>query len=143
MGRRRRKPPKPYPYPLPKVEYVYNSAYSLEVKPSRITNGGLGVFTMEEIPANVALGEYCGEKRHKSEPTDGSYSLSLESDYYIDAFEYPRCVLAMINDSRFSEYGYNCAFEVGTERAEVWSTKAIACGEELYLDYGDDYWKHR
>ena len=103
MGRRRRR--RRAPSDPCTVEYVYNSPFALRIGPSRIVNGGLGVFAQEPIPQNASLGEYLGEKRHISQPTDGGYSLALESDHYVDAFEYPRCVLAMINDSRFSEYG--------------------------------------
>lgn len=127
----------------PIAEWTYNTRFSLKIAPSRILNSGSGVFAQESIPANTSLGEYTGEKRHISEPTDGVYSLSLDDEYYIDAFEYPRCVLAMINDSRFTEFNYNCEFKIYVERAEVWTIGPIQQGEELYIDYGDEYWTHR
>jgi hypothetical protein len=144
MGRRRKRKNKiEYVYIPPKVEYVYNSDYNLKVDTSLIKNGGLGLFALEDIPKGVLLGEYIGEKKHTSQPTLSCYCLSLDSDYYIDAYEYPRCVFGMINDCRFSDYDYNCKFEVYQDKAEVWSISDITANSELYLNYGDEYWRYR
>ena len=121
MGRRKhRRKHNEYVYIPPKIEYIYNSNYNMKIDNSLIKNGGLGVFTLDNIPNNTLLGEYIGEKEHIDENNSQTcYSLSLESDYYIDAFEYPRTVFAMINDCRFSDYKYNCTFEVYPDKAEI------------------------
>ena len=145
MGRRRRrhKSKVEYIYDAPKVEYIYNSNYQLKIDTSLIKHGGLGVFSLEKIPKNVLLGEYIGEMYDSSVPTMSCYCLSLKSDNFIDAYDYPRCVFAMINDCRFSDYKYNCTFKVYEDKAEIWSISDINDNSELYLDYGDEYWKHR
>ena len=144
MGRhRKRKKKLEYVYIPPVVEYIYNTKYKLEIKDSLIKYGGQGVFALEDIPENTCIGEYTGEKKHKDDFTLGTYSLQLSSDYSIDAFDYPRCILAMINDARFSDYKYNCDFVVNDIIAEIWSISAINIGSELYIEYGDFYWKHR
>ena len=145
MGRKKkyRKKRNEYIYIPPKVEYVYNSNYKLKVDNSLIKYGGLGVFTEENIPKDTLIGEYIGEKKNIDEPVLSCYCLTLKSDSYIDAYEYPRGILAMINDCRFSNYKYNCTFKVYKEKAEVWSISEIEPNSELYLDYGDEYWKNR
>ena len=145
MGRKKkyRKKKNEYIYIPPKVEYVYNSNYKLKVDNSLIKYGGLGVFTEENIPKDTLIGEYIGDKKHIDEPVLSCYCLTLKSDYYIDAYDYPRGILAMINDCRFSDYNYNCTFKVYNDKAEVWSILDIETNRELYLDYGNEYWKHR
>jgi hypothetical protein len=49
----------------------------------------------------------------------------------------------MINDSRFSDYTYNCEFLCTTDNIEVWSTKFIPVNTELFINYGDEYWLNR
>tara|TARA_Y100000389_G_scaffold205145_2_gene264073 strand:+ start:1058 stop:1507 length:450 start_codon:yes stop_codon:yes gene_type:complete len=149
MGRRRKlnsknKNKNQYTYIPPKIEYIYNNLYNLKIENSLIKNGGLGVFTLENIPKNALLGEYIGEFKHNNDTTlNSSYSLNLESDHYIDAFEYPRTIFAMINDCRFSNYDYNCTFKVYQHKAEIWSITDIPSNTELYINYGDAYWKYR
>ena len=74
MGRHRRnrrckKNKKEYVYIPPVVEYIYNTIYKLEIKNSLIKHGGQGVFALEDIPENTCIGEYTGEKKHKTEFT--------------------------------------------------------------------------
>lgn len=130
-------------FPLPEPEYLYNSKYMLSIKDSLIKNGGLGVFALENIPENTLLGEYIGDKLHKTNPTTSSYCLDLKSKYFIDAYHYPRCVFAMINDSRFNGFPYNCDFRIYEYKADIWTLCEIKEGSELYLNYGNDYWLYR
>lgn len=92
---------------------------------------------------NVTIIGWIIQKKHIDSPVLSCYCLTLESDYYIDAYDYPRGILAMINDCRFSDNIYNCQFKVEPEKAEVWSISNITSGSELYLDYGDEYRKYR
>ena len=49
----------------------------------------------------------------------------------------------MINDSRFSEFVYNCDFIIYEDHVEIWTINDINKGDELYCDYGDKYWEYR
>ena len=146
MGRRRRKKNK-YVYIPPKVEYIYNTDYDLAIKDSKIKNGGLGLFSNQDIDMNTNLGEYIGETKKTGAFTCGIYAFNLNNDIIIDAYEYPRTIFAMINDCRFSDFEYNCEFKPMPkdypERVEIWAIKKISKDDELYCDYGDDYWKYR
>ena len=62
---------------------------------------------------------------------------------FIDAYDYPRCIFAMINDSRFSNFKYNCDFKIFEDHVEVWTITDINEGDELYCNYGDKYWQYR
>ena len=141
MGRRKRKSNHNYVPPVP--EYIYNSNFNLCIQNSNIQHGGLGVFTQDFIKQNEYLGDYTGEVKEDGQFTCGIYAVSLDSDYFIDAYEYPRTIFAMINDARFSDYPYNCDFKTFNDIVEVWSIKDINVNEELYFNYGDNYWKYR
>ena len=140
---KRRKQKITYEYSPPIPEYVYNSNFNLFIKESNIKHGGLGVFTNDFLDKDIHLGNYIGDMREDGEFTCGIYAVSLESNNFIDAFQYPRTIFAMINDARFSQFDYNCEFRIFSDRAEVWTIKDINIGEELYFDYGDNYWKYR
>ena len=104
---------------------------------------GLGVFAKEDILPKKLLGHYIGKKIPINNFTLGTYSIELNSNYFIEAINYPRTVFAMINDSRFSNFNYNCDFIVSNKEVEVWSNDFIRNGDELFVDYGDDYWINR
>ena len=142
MGKKKRKSKYVYIYEEPKIEYIYNTLFDLFINKSNIDNSGLGVFTNEFINKNVYLGNYIGKKRNKNYPSN-SYCIE---DYYgntIDAIDYPRSIFAMINDSKYSAYKNNCEFITTKNNVEIWTTKIIEKGSELYINYGDDYWKYR
>lgn len=143
MGRKKRRSKINYIYQGPKIEYIYNTDFKLEIKKSNIKDAGLGVFSKEFIQKNTLLGEYIGEKKHQNDFSYGLYCLQLKSEYSIDAFNYPRTIFAMINDSRFSDFTYNCKFITYENKAEVWAIRDININDELYLNYGDGYWKYR
>ena len=145
MGKKkkRKKRQSNYKYIPPKIEYVYNSIFDLEIKKSMIKNAGLGVYAKENIKSKTLLGNYIGKKKTNDYFSIGTYSIQLNSKYFIEAIDYPRSVFAMINDSRFSNFDYNCEFLVTDNSVEIWSIKFIKEGDELFIDYGDDYWVNR
>lgn len=67
------------------------------------------------------------------------YYLRLSDSDGIDAYAYPRCYMAMINDPYRSVFCANCEFRIEDGRAYVWSNRAIYPSEELFIDYGSDY----
>lgn len=141
--RKRKKSKIPYEYVPPKVEYIYNTEFNLCIQQSKIKNGGMGLFSNVDIPDNTYLGNYIGELKENNAFTCGIYAICLKSDKFIDAYNYPRCIFAMINDSRFSDFSYNCDFKVYEDHVEVWTINDINKGDELYCDYGDKYWEYR
>jgi hypothetical protein len=50
--------------------------------------------------------------------------------------------MAMINDSYNSEFNNNCEMRINdNNQIEIWSIKDIGINEELFMSYGDEYWK--
>ena len=141
--RKRKKGKIPYEYVPPKVEYIHNTEFDLCIKESKIKNSGMGLFSNINIPKNTHLGNYIGELKENGSFTCGIYAICLESSNFIDAYDYPRCIFAMINDSRFSNFKYNCDFRIFEDHVEVWTNTDINEGDELYCDYGDKYWQYR
>ena len=141
MGRKKRK--NKYVYNEPKIEYIYNTVYELEIKNSLIKNSGKGVFTKEKLKKNTHLGNYIGKKYSKDVFIFSNYSIETYFGGMIDAQDYPRTIFAMINDSKFSTFENNCEFIIKKDCVEIWTTKFINEGEELYIDYGEDYWINR
>lgn len=120
--------------------YYNNSNFQLQIQKSTIEGAGLGVFTLEVIPANVYIGKYEGVKRRHNKT--GDYYFEINYKVGIDAVTYPRCYMAMINDAYKTENKLNCEFviDVINEIVEIWSICNIEIGSELFISYGSDYW---
>lgn len=132
-----------YKYIEPLEEYYNNSPYRLVIKPSQIPGAGKGVFADEPIQKNICIGEYLGERMFVIEC--GAYLVQFQYQRGgIDASCYPRCYMAMINDSFRSQFKNNCRLVETTidnePRIEIWSIQNIEPGEELFMSYGDEYW---
>lgn len=137
-----------------------------EIKTSTIPGAGRGVFALKPIPKNVCIMMYSGvlytsqvfEKRIKE--TDCKYILeAVDSDRrtkYIDCNPtlispehcgpagflndcqnpYQRAVLTHLDKKVMRHLGYNVYFD----NYELYTLRHIQPGEELFVDYGDDYW---
>jgi uncharacterized protein len=132
--------------------YWNNTDLPLVIKTSQIHNSGNGVWTNTFIPKGTRIGYYegrvlCGD----DQITD--YSFTLNKKWFVDAFQFPRSIIAMINDVYCSRFKTNCEFDVQTRdldtgellqgqhrRVFLASTKDIPKGSELFASYGDEYW---
>ncbi len=134
-------------------KYYHKSKYDLYIDNSSIPNSGLGVFTKEFIPKNSYIDNYYGQELEYNNGSD--YLFEITSDYYIDAKEYPRCYMAMLNDAsykpkskrglkKFIDHKYinNCTFLVNEEKKEIYifSLIDIYPNTELFISYGSNYW---
>ena len=143
------------------MEYYHKSNFNLYLKESQLKNSGFGVFTNNFIPANTYIDEYFGD--HMS-ITGGSYVLKINTNCYIDAFNSPRCYMAMLNDASYvpkkiikkknkrinitPDGNYidtkllvnNSKFVYENNRGFVYSINDIYPNEELFISYGTDYW---
>lgn len=145
--------------------YFHKSVFDLYIAPSQIPSAGLGVYTRTTIPTYMCIDEYVGDVREGN--FGGGYSLDVGGDSVIDAREYPRCYMAMINDCSFIAkrilrkgrrridktpslyYGssgepllINVEFHIdtATKRAYVYSLTDIPANTELFVSYGPEYW---
>jgi hypothetical protein len=138
MGKRR-KPKHEYHYVEPIPSYYHTSKFKIEIRDSNIKGAGQGVFTAEEIPENTLIDDYLGT--YQSIPTS-RYYFYIKEGVGIDAGNYPRSYMGMINDSFNSNFHNNCTFIIDETKntVSVESLRHIEAGEELFISYGDSYW---
>ena len=135
-------------------KYYHKSIYNLYIDQSKIPNGGLGVFTYSFIPKNSYIDDYCG--KYITWLYSGEYYFCINEYLGIDAIEYPRCYMAMLNDASYKpvskrklkkyiphDYKNNCKFVIDENDniVKIFSLSDINIGEELFISYGYDYWK--
>lgn len=127
-------------YQIEKPEYYHNSNFNLNINKSLIDNAGNGVYTNDFIPNNTFIDCYEGDIKYFIKA--GEYYFGINENIGIDAFLYPRCYMAMINDARGSIFDNNCDFKINDKEliVEVWSIRDIKDGEELFINYGSEYW---
>jgi len=126
-------------YKEEKEEYYHNSKYNLKIHNSNIKLAGKGVITEEVIPINSFIDFYTGDIYYNVKC--GMYFVEISELYGINAITFPRCYMAMINDAYNSQFTNNCEIRINNDNIEIWSLQNIEKGEELFLSYGDQYWK--
>lgn len=142
--------------------FYNNSAFPLKIDKSQIPDAGLGVFTLEHIAAGVCIGEYEG----RIQDHGGHYALMIEKGRYVNAEVWPRPYTGIINDCSFIATKYkrrkgrriditpaayydskgnilttNCEFRVHDNKGWVYAVCDIQAGSELFVEYGDEYWR--
>ena len=124
----------------------------LRIAPSQVKGAGLGVYAVDPIP-NGAMGEYKGVSK-QSRFTNHSYAwevkqydrrsgevLSENAAFYIDAFDLDRS-----NWTRFVNTG-TTREQNNMDSDQYFTTfyyvanRDIKSGEELFIDYGEEYRK--
>jgi SET domain-containing protein len=124
----------------------------MEVKKSNIA--GFGLFAEQDIPANCYLGEYTGDIVKKSQTTPENHYVYFlceinDADWWVVDASTNGCYTRFINDPKGSEYHVNAVtdiWQIGIHpHVLVYSSKYIARGEEIFLDYKwtDDLYKQR
>lgn len=121
--------------------YYHKSVFDLYIANSTIANAGLGVFTRELIHKNTVIDEYYGDVYEISH-SPSRYYFEIEQGVGIDAFNLPRCYMAMINDAYGSNYTVNCEFVIdkSARRVFIKASTEIHPEQELFISYGDQYW---
>lgn len=150
------------------LDLFHNSSFDLFIKESNLINAGYGVFTHDFIPKGSFIDYYVGDIYESSFGGGGTYYFHINDQYGIDAFNQPRCYMAMINDANFNltvknrnknkkqrknknknnipiinSYSNNCEFRVNEDELEVmvYSKENIEIETELFISYGSDYWQ--
>jgi hypothetical protein len=121
----------------------------VRVRPSCIPNAGLGVYSERTVHVGELLGQYEGQRlttaeyyeRMAHDPRAWLYVLMLEegdSTIFIDASDPEHA-----NWTRFiNEPPYRCQPNVEfTKRGGIRAIRRITRDSELFLNYGDEYWR--
>lgn len=125
----------------------------LEVKTSLIPEAGQGVFAKEDLPISTILCEYRGliveyDPKLPAELIDTVCDIPGVQQKVIAGTN----IAAKINDciditkdGKMLHPGtdHNAAFHNCYKKVFVISTRPIKKGEEIYVSYGEEYWKPR
>jgi hypothetical protein len=123
---------------------------ALKVKKSQLPNAGKGLFTTTPIKKGTQIIEYLGEiidwkeyERRVERDEDG-YLFFVNKKHCIDAFNTPEHIARYANDaaglSRVKGLKNNSVYETEGNRCFIVSTRDIASGEEIFVNYTKDYW---
>ena len=129
----------------------------VKIAPSQIQGAGLGLYLLEDAKANEWIARYSGAPLTKAELDQKSYSqyvMQVHKNLFLDAVEPTHFEGRFINDARNSKFKKNARFAAGyttntcSTTGHVWvriyATRRIKAGEEIFIDYGEDFWsQHR
>jgi predicted PilT family ATPase len=109
---------------------------------------GWGVRACEDIKSDVMLGEYLGEvinqEMHNSREMKkrNAYVFYIHKDRYVDA-ERMGNMMRFINHSCKPNALAHLIYVKGEAKVVITTMKKIQSGEEISINYGDDYIMHR
>lgn len=121
----------------------------LYVKKSGLPNAGKGLFTKKLITKGTRIIEYKGKRSTWKEVKDmdgkNGYIFYITRNNVIDAFPVMNAIARYANDAKgFSKVKgivNNCDYNVEDGRAFIEAKKDIPARTEIFVDYGDEYWK--
>lgn len=121
----------------------------LFVKKSTIPNAGKGLFTKKFIPKGSHVVEYTGKistwKDVKHEDGKNLYIFYVNRNHVINGEKTLKSLARYANDAkglvRVKGLTNNCDYSVVGLKAYIESKKDIPAGAEIFVDYGDEYWK--
>lgn len=115
---------------------------SVEIRPSTISSAGLGLFALAPVEEDVIIGEYVGDTVASLfqilRLRDLSY-LAL-GEPAIDAANHPEVMMRYVCHHPSPE---KCNVEFWRDdecRVYFRTTKAVAAGDEFFIDYGGMFW---
>jgi SET domain-containing protein len=119
---------------------------NVKIAKSTIPNAGLGAFATKHLKIGQILGDYTGEE--VTEDADGDYVLMIQGynskgksvNRFIDAQDpssgWPRYLNSIRKGDGLKK---NCKFFINGDRVSVKTLRDIEPGEELLVDYGQEY----
>jgi uncharacterized protein len=128
----------------------------LYLKKSKLPKAGKGLFTDEKLTRGDIICEYEGEIvpwsicLDRAEQGYEGYVFFISKNHCIDAYFTPEAMGRYANDargvSRVDGLRNNAQYEIkvrdGKKRAFIVATRTIHPSEEIFVDYGQDYWKN-
>ena len=125
----------------------------VKVGKSLIPNAGNGLFIMEDVKNKTCVARYSGERIDLAENNKRKghhYRIKISNDLFLDAEDPRHFEGRFINDGKRAGIKPNVRFAAGYRTntcsttsfswIRIFATRNIKAGEELYLDYGPDYW---
>lgn len=136
------------PYTPPRAEIPPERARAfvkVEIRPSTVRGAGQGLFALERIEAGVTIGEYTGDvvdsRWRAMRLRDRSYlAPTCDTAFFIDALRRPEVMMRYLCHHPRKEKR-NAQFMDQGIRKFVVTTRPVDPGEELFIGYGDTYWR--
>ena len=130
-----------------RAEAVARERAALGVAPSTISAAGQGLFAKRAFRRGEVVCELAGRVvpwPHLLTRRDDTYTLQLSPFVYVDAKDNPEVLARFINDNA-DRLRLNLAWrkQPAIGRAEAIALRDISAGEELFVSYGQRYWKGR
>lgn len=121
----------------------------LFVKKSTIPNAGKGLFTKKFIPKGSHIVEYKGKisswKDVKHEDGKNAYIFYVNRNHVINGEKAMKTFARYANDAKglvkIKGLTNNSEYAVVGLKAYIESKRDIPAGSEIFVDYGDEYWK--
>lgn len=129
---------------------------SVNVKTSQIPKSGNGLYAKQTFRRGDVICEYEGEiitwsecERRSDEGHEG-YAVFITKNRCIDAYFTPWAKGRYANDARgigrVPGLTNNAHYEIQTRKGEkrifIVATRTIQPGQEIFVHYGDDYWRY-
>lgn len=122
----------------------------LIVKKSQLPKAGKGLFTKRDIKKGERFIEYLGEiinEKELQKRADNDiygYTFYINKNKCIDAYYTPQFIARYANDakglSRKEGVKNNCCYDIWKKRGWIQAERNIKSGEEIFVDYGKEYW---
>jgi len=114
----------------------------VHVKPSTLSNGGMGAFAARNFKVGSTLGWYTGRICTEYDPLlNGEYAMGAGHNKVVDAAAGGSWT-RFVNDGKRRRRKDKCNVEVGNEM-DLTATHYIRKNQELFIDYGSEYWEGR
>lgn len=121
------------------------------VKKSNIPNAGKGLFIKRDAKKGERIVEYIGEiiteaeLDRRAEKDIYGYAFYISKRKCIDAYYLPEELARYANDAkgltRVKGLKNNCSYEIWKNRGWIKAERNIKAGEEIFVSYGDEYWR--
>lgn len=121
----------------------------LQIKRSKISGAGKGLFTKQFIEKSARIVEYKGRITTWKNVLDGKhfngYVYFINRNHVIDAMRRKTAIARYANDARGHSktkgVSNNSEFVVENKRVFICAKKDILRGEEILVSYGSEYWR--
>ena len=125
----------------------------VRIAPSKIPGAGMGLYLLEDAEKGECIARYSGDPLAKAECDQrkhSQYRMQVHRNLFLDAENQKHFEGRYINDARHSKYKVNARFAAnyainicsitGFSWVRIYATRKIKAGEEILIDYGDDFW---
>lgn len=132
-----------------------NKHTSFKVAESTIAGAGQGLFSLQVLARGQKVLHYTGSRRDRSDHSDHTYCFRIDETTCLCPAE-PKaalesktetkqsdtaCLAKFVNDVRGSKFKTNLRWRLQNGRVLLETTRRIQKGEELFVDYGPEYWQ--